>query len=98
MSDLFTQTDAITKIKMPSMWKVVIINDDFTPVDFVIAIIHKLFNKSIEEATLLTYMVHNSGKAVIGLYTKEFAETKVMLVHLNADQYQHPLKAIAEEA
>lgn len=93
-----TQVDVTTNLKMPSMWKVVIHNDDYTPVDFVIALIHKLFDKSIEEATRLTATIHNNGKAIIGLYTKEVATTKVLLVRENADVFGHPLLATAEEA
>ncbi len=93
-----TQVDVTTNLKTPSMWKVVIHNDDFTPVDFVVALIHKLFDKSIEEATRLTAAIHNNGKALIGLYTKEVATTKVLLVRENSDAFGHPLLATAEEA
>jgi ATP-dependent Clp protease adaptor protein ClpS len=96
MSD--TKTNVTTSLKVPTMWKVIIHNDDFTPVDFVVALIHKLFNKSLEEAMRLTYAVHNNGKANVGVYTKEVAMTKIALVKENAEIFQHPLLATAEEA
>jgi len=97
MSDISSQIDVKMTLKVPSMWKVVIHNDDYTPVEFVVALIHKIFDKSIEDATKLTYAVHNNGKAIVGIYTKEIAMTKISLVRENADNFGHPLLATAEE-
>ena len=93
-----TDTDITQRLKTPSMWKVIIHNDDFTPVDFVVALIHNIFNKSLEESLRLTYIVHNNGKANIGLYTKEVALTKVSQVLQNAEYFGHPLLATTEES
>jgi ATP-dependent Clp protease adaptor protein ClpS len=75
----------------PKMWKVVIFNDDFTPMDFVTDIFVKIFRKSITEAERLMLEVHNSGSAVAGVYTHEIAETKVARVHQEAQTESHPL-------
>ncbi len=91
-------TDTTLKLKTPSMWKVVIHNDDFTPINFVIGLIMRVFNKSIDEAVVLTHAVHNNGKANVGPYTKEVALTKVYQVKVYSEQFGHPLTASAEEA
>jgi len=93
-----TDTETIEKIKIPPMWKVIIHNDDYTPVDFVISLINKIFNKSWEEAVRLTYLVHNKGKADVGIFTKEIAVIKVSQVKEMAEQHGHPLLATMEEA
>jgi ATP-dependent Clp protease adaptor protein ClpS len=95
-----TATDTLTKtqLKVPSMWKVLLHNDDYTPMDFVIEILIQVFHKGAEEAHTLTMAVHNQGKANVGLYTKEIAETKVLQVERIAREAGHPLKVTAEEA
>jgi ATP-dependent Clp protease adaptor protein ClpS len=95
-----TATETLTKVKLktPSMWKVLLHNDDYTPMDFVIAVLVQVFHKGEEEAHALALTVHNQGKANIGLYTKEVALTKVSQVERIAREEQHPLKVTAEEA
>ena len=93
-----TQTDVRQVLKTPSMWKVILHNDDFTPMDFVTLILMDVFGKSREEAEQLMLMVHLQGKANVGLYTKEIAVTKAARVISLAEAYGHPLKATAEEA
>jgi len=98
MSDTTTVTNTKIHIKDPSMWKVILHNDDYTPMDFVVQILIQIFDKDIEEATRLMMLVHESGKANVGLYTKEIAATKVILATRAAEAYGHPLMTTAEEA
>jgi ATP-dependent Clp protease adaptor protein ClpS len=80
------------------MWKIVIHNDDFTPVDFVIQILMQLFDKPANEAIAMTMYIHEKGKVTVGLFTKQVAQTKVIHVLRIAEQNGHPLLATAEEA
>ena len=73
-------------------------NDDFTPMEFVIDVLRSVFHKSEDEAHRLTMLIHNSGLAQIGLYTKEIANTKVSQCKSLAVEHGHPLKVTAEEA
>lgn len=95
-----TATDTLTrtKLKLPSMWKILLHNDDFTPMDFVTEILIQVFHKSEQEAVELMLTVHLQGKANVGLYTKEIAETKVTQVQRLAEAAGHPLMTTAEEA
>jgi ATP-dependent Clp protease adaptor protein ClpS len=95
-----TATDTLTKteLRMPSMWKVLMVNDDYTPMDFVVQVLTEVFHKTEEEANDLTMTIHVKGKANVGLYTKEIALTKVYQVDRLAAAAGHPLKTEAEEA
>lgn len=93
-----TQTETKTVMKTPSMWKVVLVNDDFTPMNFVTEVLILVFQKSFEEAMDLMLTVHNKGRANIALYTKEIAVMKVKQVRALAEANGHPLLCIAEEA
>ncbi|PIR31906.1 MAG: ATP-dependent Clp protease adapter ClpS [Alphaproteobacteria bacterium CG11_big_fil_rev_8_21_14_0_20_44_7] len=84
-------------LSKPSMYKVVLMNDDFTPMEFVVYILQKFFHKSHEEATGLTLQVHGEGAAVCGFYTRDVAETKAGIVNDFARKSQHPLKCVFEE-
>lgn len=77
--------------KKPSMWKVVLFNDDFTPMDFVTDLLVKIFRKPLNEAERMMLEVHTSGSVVAGVYTHEIAETKVAQVHQAALAESHPL-------
>lgn len=91
-------TDTVTKLKTPSLYKVVILNDDFTPMDFVIQVLVEIFNKSEAEAYQLCMDVHNAGRGIAGTYTKEVADQKVYETNTIARSYKHPLKTVAELA
>jgi ATP-dependent Clp protease adaptor protein ClpS len=80
------------------MYKVILNNDDYTPMDFVIEVLAKFFRMDSEKATQLMLTVHYKGKAVCGVYTAEIAETKVMQVNEYARKHQHPLKCTMEQA
>ncbi|MDD3371529.1 MAG: ATP-dependent Clp protease adapter ClpS [Alphaproteobacteria bacterium] len=83
--------------KKPSMYKVLLLNDDYTPMDFVVQILEIVFNKKREDATEIMLQVHKSGVGLCGVYTFEIAETKVAQVLSAARQAQHPLQCIMEK-
>ena len=86
------------KTKKPSMYKVIMLNDDFTPMEFVILVLERFFSKSQEESTQIMLHVHQKGVGVCGVFTYEVAETKVQQVMDLARQHQHPLQCTLEKA
>lgn len=86
------------KTKKPSMWRVLLMNDDYTPMEFVVSILMGIFNKTSEEATQIMLNVHQSGVGTCGVYTFEIAETKVAQVMDSAKRAQHPLQCTLEKA
>lgn len=93
------QLEAVKQqIQPPSMFKVLLNNDDYTPMDFVVEVLKTFFRMDAEKANQLMLTVHYRGKAVCGLYTAEIAETKVMQVNEYARKNQHPLLCSMEEA
>ena len=86
------------KVQPPPMYKVLLNNDDYTPMDFVIEVLMRFFNMDAEKANQLMLTVHYRGKAVCGIYTAEIAETKVMQVNQYARKHQHPLMCSMEQA
>lgn len=84
-------------IEEPKKYKVLLLNDDYSTMDFVIDILVRIFKKSVDEATAIMLNIHNNGKAVCGVYTHEIASTKVTQVKNLARQKGFPLKAIMEE-
>jgi len=87
-----------TNIKEPSKWKVIVLNDDYTPVEFVIIMLMAVFKHSQEQATSLTMKIHNDGSAVAGLYTYEIAEQKTIDATNMARENGYPLQLKVEEA
>ncbi len=85
-----------TKIKKPKLYKVILLNDDYTPMEYVVKLLKIVFNKSESDAVNIMLMVHNKGSGVCGVFTKEIAETKVFRVLKMAKTDQHPLKCIME--
>lgn len=79
------------KLKRPSMYKVMLLNDDYTPMDFVVEILEIFFSMGREKATHVMLTVHVHGKAVCGIYTRDIAETKSAQVNQYAKEHQHPL-------
>ena len=79
------------KLEHPSMYNVVMFNDDFTPMEFVVEVLETFFNKDREAATRVMLTVHTMGKAVCGSYTRDIAETKAAQVNQYARESQHPL-------
>jgi len=85
------------KTKKPSLYKVLLLNDDYTPMEFVVHVLERFFNKGREEATRIMLHVHQRGIGVCGVYTYEVAETKVTQVMDFARQHQHPLQCTMEK-
>ena len=86
------------KLKPPSMFKVVLLNDDFTPMEFVVMVVQEYFKKDRETATQIMLKVHREGRGVCGVYTRDIASTKVEQVATHARQAGHPLQCVMEEA
>jgi len=86
------------QLKEPSMYKVFLLNDDYTPMEFVVTLLEKLFGMDREKATRIMLQVHSHGKGICGVYTYEIAETKVAQVNEYSQHHQHPLKCSMEEA
>lgn len=86
-----------TSIKKPKMYKVIIHNDDYTTMDFVIEVIVKVFHKGVSEATKIMYDVHSKGKGIVGVYPFDIAATKVKQVETLARARNFPLKSSFEE-
>ncbi|BCK10594.1 ATP-dependent Clp protease adapter protein ClpS [Vibrio cholerae] len=85
-------------VKPPSMYHVVLNNDDYTPMDFVIEILERFFSMDIERATQVMLKVHYEGKAICGTFTAEVAETKVAQVTMYSRENEHPLLCTMEQA
>lgn len=90
-------TKTRTKTQRPSLYKVLLLNDDYTPMQFVIDVLERFFAKSRDEATRIMLHVHHKGVGVCGVYTFEIAETKVAQVIEFARQNQHPLQCTMEK-
>lgn len=87
-----------TRLQPPSRYKVVLLNDDYTPMDFVVNVLQLFFNKSVDQATQIMLEVHYKGKGICGVYTKDIAATKVSQVNHYAREHQHPLLCTMEQA
>ena len=85
------------KTKKPSMYKVLLLNDDYTPMEFVVYVLERFFNKQSEEATQIMLHVHQRGVGICGVYSYEVAETKVTQVMDFALQNEHPLQCTLEK-
>jgi len=85
-----------TKVKPPPLYKVVLLNDDYTPMDFVVVVLQTVFGMSREKATQVMLQVHREGMGVCGTYTREVAATKVDQVINLARKHQHPLQCVME--
>ena len=87
----------LEKLQPPRMYKVLLLNDDFTPMDFVIEVLKRFFSLDTEQATRIMLKVHNEGRGVCGVFPRDIAATKVEQVSAFARQHQHPLVCIMEE-
>ena len=90
-------TKARAKTKRPSLYRVLILNDDYTPMEFVVHVLERFFQKGREEATQIMLHVHQHGVGECGTYTYEIAETKVTQVMDFARKHQHPLQCVMEK-
>lgn len=85
------------KLKRPPMYKVVMLNDDYTPMEFVVQILEVFFGMDKEGATRVMWQVHTQGKGICGVFSYEIAETKVAQVNEYSTEHQHPLKCVLEK-
>lgn len=86
------------ELQPPSMYKVVLMNDDYTPMEFVVDVLRIFFNMDLEKATHVMLTVHTQGKATCGIYTRDIAETKAEQVNLFSKENEHPLICDIERA
>ena len=86
------------KVEPPKMYQVVLLNDDYTPMEFVVMVLQEYFNRDLETATQIMLKIHHEGKGVCGVYSKDVAATKVELVLAAARRGGHPLQCTMESA
>ena len=96
-NDSLIKTQFKEKLKKPSLYKVLILNDDYTPMEFVVFLLKSFFNKSNEEATKIMLHVHQNGIGVCGIFSYEIAETKVIQVLDTSRKNNHPLQCTMEK-
>ena len=89
-------TENINQTKEPRLYKVLLHNDDYTSMEFVIAILETVFHKSANDATKIMLNVHNEGLGIAGIYTREISETKISVVHQLAEKNEFPLRCSME--
>lgn len=94
--DTRSVVDTAPRVQTPRLYKVILLNDDYTPMDFVIAVLKRFFAKNDDDATKVMLDVHQQGAGVAGVYSLETAEMKVMQVNQFARQNQYPLKCTME--
>ncbi|WP_296810982.1 ATP-dependent Clp protease adapter ClpS [Thiocapsa sp.] len=93
-----TVQEAKPKLRRPPLFKVLLLNDDYTPMEFVVQVLETFFAMNREKATQIMLHVHTRGRGVCGVFTKDIAETKVSQVNDFARSHQHPLMCTMEEA
>lgn len=86
------------RVKRPPLYKVVMVNDDYTPMDFVVQVLQQFFSHNREKAVQIMLQIHTQGRAVAGTYAIEIAETKTAQVNAYARKHQHPLLTVMEQA
>ena len=96
-NDSLIKTQTKDKLKKPSLYKVLILNDDYNPMEFVVYLLKSFFNKSNEEATKIMLHVHQNGIGVCGIFSYEIAETKVIQVLDTSRKNNHPLQCTMEK-
>lgn len=94
-SDLLEKTRK--KVKLPSLYRVVLLNDDFTTMDFVVSVLMEIFGKSATESTQIMLDVHEQGRGVVGTYSFDIAKSKILMVERRAITEQFPLKCVMEK-
>ena len=88
--------EAKPKVKRPPMYKVILLNDDYTPMEFVVHVLERFFGMNREKATHIMLSVHTKGSGVCGVFTREIAETKVVQVNDYSRKHEHPLLCTME--
>lgn len=90
-------TESEEKIQVPKKYKVLLLNDDYTPMEFVVFILEQVFHKTPAQANALMLAVHHTGRGVCGVYSREIAETKVAITSQISQENEYPLRCIMEE-
>jgi len=93
----WVETDHKTKVREPPLYKVLLHNDDYTSMEFVVLLLEKIFNKSTAEATRIMLNIHQQGIGIAGVYPKEVAETKAAIVYDLAQKNEYPLRCSLEK-
>lgn len=86
-----------SRLKPPPMFRVILLNDDYTPMEFVVIVLQQFFAKNREQATEIMLKVHREGRGICGVYPRDIAATKVEQVVAFANEHQHPLQCVMEE-
>lgn len=89
--------EELTDTKEPNLFKVILLNDDYTTMDFVVVVLKEIFQKTLAESEKVMLQVHENGAGTAGIYTKDIAETKINLTHRLARKNQFPLRCTLEE-
>jgi len=97
MSGFDVDTEVTIGLKEPSMYSVILLNDNYTPMDFVIQLLVQVFGHTEESAMAVTMAVHNNGKGAAGVYSYEIAQQKQIDAKTAAEQFGHPLRLVLEE-
>jgi len=98
LDDNLDVQEAKPKLKRPPLYKVILLNDDYTPMDFVVQVLETFFSMNREKATHVMIQVHTKGRGICGVFTREIAETKVSQVNEYSRKSQHPLMCTMEQA
>ncbi len=98
LDDNLDVQEAKPKLKRPPLYKVILLNDDYTPMDFVVQVLETFFSMNREKATHVMIQVHTKGRGICGVFTREIAETKVLQVNEYSRKSQHPLMCTMEQA
>ena len=91
------KSESDAEVTEPPMYKVLLLNDDYTTMEFVVEVLRYVFHRTIEEATRIMLNIHNQGIGIAGVYTREIGETKISVVHDIAKKNQYPLKCSLEK-
>lgn len=99
MSRTDAEVDTKIKLKKPSMYNVLLLNDDFTPMDFVVEVLQRIFDQTFNDSSVIMLQIHRSGKGIANKtpYTREIANQKALEVKSAAENSRHPLRAALEE-
>lgn len=97
-TETLTKKYRVSKFSKQPLYNVVLLNDDFTPMDFVVEVIQQYFYKDFEQATQMMLKIHKKGRAICGVYNRQLAETKVTMVNGYARSNQYPLLCVMEKA
>ena len=97
-SDSLVEDEIENEVEKPPKYNVFLLNDDYTPMDFVVEVLCRFFNKTPEQATEIMLAIHYKGKALCGTYTADIAETKVDHVNRYSLENEHPLQSVIEKA